>query len=107
MLIQDFKYIQFIKFEKTDFNFENNYFNSLKFSYKNKIYTFIIFKPAIDKKIIIEDRGAMLTEAVKNKVLKHKDFYFCFLSEQQDLGTTEFNLNTIFTSYKLGILSNV
>ena len=54
MLIQDFKFIQFIKFEKTEFNFENNYFNSLKFSYKNKIYTFIIFKPAIDNKIIMK-----------------------------------------------------
>ena len=118
MLIMNYNYIQFINFEKLDFNFENNFFNFVKFFYKNKQYNFKIYKKIdffydvngvkkTEEHIVIEDVGKMLISAEKNKVFKHADFDFCFLQENQELGTIKFDLETIFKNYKLGILSNV
>jgi len=120
MLMQNFKYIQFIKFDNLqNFNFDNNFYVELNFDYKGKKYRFKVYKPinfsyiaknevvVLEQRILIEDMGSMLVEANKNTVLKHKDFYFCFMQENQELGEQLFNIDTIFKNYKLGILSNV
>ena len=120
MLIQDFNFITFINFGNSiNLDFTENNFLNINFTYKNKKYIFKVYKKInfsyinksgfiqLEQKILIEDIGTMFVEAKKNKVLKHKDFYFCFIQENQLEGTINFDENSIFTTYKLGILENV
>lgn len=112
MQITDFKAISFISFyNSATLDYSNNYFNKISFTYQQNTYTWLVYYNGKD--FILEDTyvndfsidAKMLTKLKPYTVMRHKDFYFTFIKENGGKYDDDLNLSTIFSKYKLAILS--
>jgi hypothetical protein len=99
----NYKYITYIDFKDFKLDFSENYFNTIRFRYKEKDYIWQIVKKT-DGTLRVYEKGLCNQTIVGNKVLQHMDFDFIFKNQSQvDVALNQENL---FTTFCLGVLSN-